>query len=83
MKMTLEQLYERFAITPKGRPWSTDDVADFCDVSRRTVEGWRHTGEGPAFFTPRGSRKVWYAERDVLEWMAAGEKRSTSDTIAA
>lgn len=77
--MNYEQLCERFNFTPKNRPWSGQDLADFCDVSLRTVEGWRQTGEGPKFFSPKGTRRVWYAERDVLAWMAAGEKQSTSE----
>jgi len=82
-EMTLEQFCERFNVTPKRRPWSGQDLADFCEVSLRTVEGWRQTGEGPTFFSPKGTRRVWYAERDVLAWMASGEKRSTSENVAA
>ena len=77
-QMTFEQLCELFNYTPKGRPLSGQDLADFCGISIRTTEGWRVTGEGPRFFSPKGTRRVWYSERDVLEWMASGEKHSTS-----
>ena len=81
--MTLEQLCELFAYTPKGRPLSSKELAEFSGVHPSTPEQWRFRGEGPRFFTPPGSRRVWYAELDVLRWMARGAKHSTSETVAA
>lgn len=77
--MTFEQLCEQFGYTPKNRPLSGPEVAEFYGTSLRTVDGWRVTGTGPRFFSPPGSRRVWYSEVDVLRWLASGEKRSTSD----
>lgn len=78
-KMTFEQLCELFTYTPKGRPLQALELTELLGISIRTVEGWRQTGEGPRYFNPNGTRRCWYSERDVLEWMAAGEKRSTSE----
>lgn len=76
--LSFDQLCELFTYTPKNRPLASHEVADIFSVSNRTVESWRVTGEGPRYFNPRGTRRIWYSEIDVLRWMASGEKRSTS-----
>ena len=78
-----EELCALFAYTPKGRPLSTREVAEILDVHHVTVDQHRVRGDGPRFFNPPGTRRVYYAEPDVLAWLASGEKRSTSDTVAA
>lgn len=78
-QIKFEQLCELLAYTPKGRPLHGSEVAELLGISIRTVEDWRQTGEGPRYFSPKGTRRCWYSERDILEWMAAGEKRSTSE----
>ncbi len=82
-ELTLEQLCELFSYVPKGRPLTSHEVADMLQISYRSIEGWRCTGEGPRYFQPRGTRLVWYSEVEVLRWMAAGSKQSTSETAAA
>ena len=72
-----------FGYTPKGRPLSSHEISELVGVHPVTVDQWRLRGDGPRFFSPNGTRRVWYAEPDVLAWMASGEKRSTSDTVAA
>jgi hypothetical protein len=74
-----EQLCGLFNYSPKSRPLTNHEVADMLQVSYRTVDGWRCTGEGPRYFQPKGTRRVWYSEVDVLRWMAAGSKQSTSE----
>ena len=81
--MTFDQLCELFAYTPKGRPLDSKEVADILQVHVSTLEQHRQRGGGPRFFTPTGTRRVWYAERDVLAWLASGAKRSTSEQVAA
>ena len=80
--MTLEQLCQLFAYTPKGRPLDSKEVAAIFGVNPGTPEQWRFRGEGPRYFQPPGSRRVWYAERDVLSWLASGAKQSTSEQVA-
>ena len=82
-EMSFEQLCELFAYTPKGRPLDTKEVADILGVHSNTIDQYRFRGEGPRFFSPPGTRRVWYAERDVLAWLASGSKHSTSEQVAA
>jgi len=82
-EMSFDQLCELFAYTPKGRPMSSKQLAEFCDVHENTPEQWRFRGEGPRYFSPTGTRRVWYAERDVLAWLASGARHSTSEQVAA
>jgi hypothetical protein len=81
--MTFEQLCELFSYTPKGHPLDSKEVAAILRVHKVTVDQYRLRGDGPRFFSPPGTRRVWYAERDVLAWLASGEKRSTSEQVAA
>lgn len=77
--MTFEQLCEFFSYKPQNRPLSSSEVAKLFGIHPVTVAQWRVRGDGPRYFSPKGTRCVWYAERDVLAWMAAGEKHSTSE----
>lgn len=80
--MTLEQLCELFAYTPKRRPLDTKEVAEILGTHPNTIDQYRFRGEGPRFFRPEGTRRVWYAERDVLAWLASGSRHSTSDSAS-
>lgn len=82
-ELTFEQLCELFNYTPKGGPLDSKEVAKFYGVNPGTPEQWRFRGEGPRYFQPPGTRKVWYSERDVLAWLASGARQSTSEQIAA
>lgn len=82
-EMSFEQLCELFAYTPKRRPLESDEVAELLGVHSNTVRQYRFRGEGPRFFSPPGTRRVWYAELDVLRWLASGAKQSTSEQAAA
>lgn len=81
--LTLEQLCELFAYRPKGQPLSSKEVAALFRIHEQTVREWRFRGEGPRYFQPPGSSRVWYAELDVLRWLASGAKQSTSENVAA
>jgi hypothetical protein len=81
--MTFDQLCELFSYTPKGRPLDSAEVAAILGIHPGTMPQYRLRGDGPRFFSPPGTRRVWYAERDVLAWLASGAKRSTSEQVAA
>lgn len=81
--MSFDQLCELFGYTPKGRPLDSKEVAALLGVHPGTVDQYRFRGEGPRFFSPPGTRRCWYAELDVLRWLASGAKRSTSEQVAA
>lgn len=76
--MSFEQLCELFNYLPKNRPISTDEVAEMTGLASNTLEQHRHKGTGPRFFNPKGTRRVWYSERDILAWLASGARTSTS-----
>jgi hypothetical protein len=58
----------------------TKAVAELLDVSPRTVEDWRATGDGPPFYVPPGTRTPMYDPEAVSAWVtSAGPRRSTSD----
>lgn len=82
-EMSFEQLCELFAYSPKRRPLNNDEVAELLGVNPNTTEQYRFRGEGPRYFSPPGTRRVWYAELDVLRWLASGARQSTSEQAAA
>ena len=82
-ELSLEQLADLFSYTPKGRPLCAKEVAEILGVHRVTVDQYRVRGGGPRYFSPPGVRRCWYSERDVLAWLASGERHSTSDQVAA
>ena len=82
-EMSFEQLCELFAYSPKRRPLDSKEVAAILGVHFNTMEQYRFRGEGPRYFSPLGTRRVWYAEQDVLRWLASGARQSTSDQAAA
>lgn len=83
MKPSFEELCELFAYQPKGRPLDSEEAADVLRIHPGTMAQYRLRGEGPRFFSPPGTRRVWYSEKDLLAWVASGAKRSTSEKVAA
>ena len=77
-EMTFEQLCELFNYTPRNRPLEPKEVAAILSLSHETLEGYRTRGVTLRYFSPPGTRIVRYAERDVLAWLAAGARYSTS-----
>jgi predicted DNA-binding transcriptional regulator AlpA len=55
------------------------EVAEFLNVSPRTLEAWRHRGGGPPhlMLTPRCCR---YELSSLLAWQRTRERQNTSDT---
>lgn len=77
-EQTLSQLCELLSYSPKGRLLTSREVAELLRVHPVTVDQFRVRGDGPRYFKPRGTRRVWYSERDVLAWIVAGARSSTS-----
>ena len=54
------------------------EVAVILGVSRRTLEGWRLRGDGPAF-VQISARACRYRRSVLLAWITARSRKSTSD----
>lgn len=52
------------------------EVAEWLNMSHRTLQGWRLQGKGPAF--EKFGRSVRYAVATVEAWVAERERSSTS-----
>lgn len=78
--ISFEHLCEMFNYTPKGRPLTTAEAAEFLQRRKNTLEIDRIKGVGPRFFKSDGTRGVRYAEPDLLKWLAAGVRQSTSES---
>lgn len=52
----------------------TTELAEQFGIPQSTLRWWRHRGEGPRSF--KLGRTVFYAESDVVAWVAA-EKAKT------
>jgi len=57
--------------------WKPRDVADFLEVSERTIEGWRQRGAGPPFIKV-SARRIRYRPEDVEGWIESRLRASTS-----
>lgn len=77
--MTFEQLCELFGYTPKNRRLSNDEAAELLGIQPNTLEVKRVHGTGPRYYRLPNSRRIFYVERDVLEFMASGARISTSE----
>lgn len=68
----------------KHSPGWLDEAIDTEEASRIvgfppcTLHTWRCRGEGPPFLK-LGARSVRYQRRALLEWLAARQRRNTSD----
>ncbi len=54
------------------------EVAFILGVSRRTLEGWRLSGAGPAF-VQISARACRYRRSVLMTWITARSRKSTSD----
>ncbi|HEY0512729.1 MAG TPA: helix-turn-helix domain-containing protein [Thermoanaerobaculia bacterium] len=59
------------------RLYSTVQAAEALGISPRTLELYRHTGNGPVY-VKLGSRTV-YAPEDLATWVEARKRRSTKE----
>ena len=56
---------------------STRPAARFLTLSPRTLEKYRLTGKGPYFY--KIGRRVVYRTDDLVSWVEANRRQSTSD----
>jgi hypothetical protein len=56
---------------------SEADAARYLNLSPRTLERWRTTGEGPRYI--KQSRRVSYAPAELDRWIAAHMRSNTSE----
>lgn len=78
--LTFEQLCELFGYTPKNRRLTNAEAAELLGIAPNTLEVKRVHGTGPRYFRLPNSRRIFYVERDVLEFMASGMRMSTSES---
>jgi predicted DNA-binding transcriptional regulator AlpA len=76
--LSFQQLCELFGYTPKNRRLTSAEAAEVLGIKTSTLEVKRSEGTGPRFFKLPGSNRVYYTERDVLEFIASGARTSTS-----
>ena len=57
---------------------TTDEAAELLGVRPKTLTRWRWTGDGPRF-KRIGPKAIRYDPRDLEEFIAAGDRASTSD----
>jgi predicted DNA-binding transcriptional regulator AlpA len=74
---TLEQMAAVFGYQLKNRLITAGEAAALRGLKRNTLDHERTNGNGPRYF--KSGRLVVYAERDVLEWLLAGARRSTAE----
>jgi hypothetical protein len=59
----------------------SDQFAELCHTSRRSVERWRRQGSGPPFLKRTG--RILYDREVALAWLRSRVLSSTSDPRAA
>jgi len=59
---------------------TTNQAAQLLHLSPRTLEGLRVRGGGPKY---RKIGRVFYAQADLLSWLDASTRTSTSDSGGA
>ena len=64
-------------MTTRNELLTTTQAAAYVNMSPRTLERYRVTGEGPKYL--KLGRLVFYRQGDLDEWLDARVRRSTSD----
>lgn len=80
-KRSIDELAARFNIRLRYRPLRPPEVSELTHLTVATLQDQRHDGTGIPYF--KQGKFIYYAERDVLEWLAAGERRHTSEVPSA
>ena len=60
--------------------WDTRETAKFIGIQPGTLEIWRVQGKGPRFV--KFGRAVRYSRGDVLTWVDAQVRHSTSEEVS-
>ena len=58
-----------------------DSAADVLRISKRTIQRWRKTGEGPSFIRA-GARRVLYSRDAIDAWVEAHTFEHHADELA-
>ena len=61
-----------------GRLLTTDEAAQILNVSARTLDRYRVTGEGPKYVT-LSPRAIRYRYDELVDWINGRSRTSTSD----
>jgi hypothetical protein len=77
--LTLEQLADIFGYQLKRRPLTALESAELRGLKLNTQEHERVQGRGPRYFRANG--RIYYSERDILEWLVAGARYSTAENV--
>lgn len=73
----MSKYYVPNEVASRGRTHLKEvEVAEWLNVSHRTLQGWRLQGKGPAF--EKFGRSVRYAVTTIEAWVAERERSSTS-----
>ena len=59
---------------------TTTEAAERLGTTRRTLEAWRLTGEGPTY-RKLGLRMVRYAPEDLATFIDAGARQNTAGGV--
>lgn len=78
-ELSFDELCGMFGYEPKRRPLDAKEAAELLGVSVDTLEGYRYRGVPLRYFSPPGTRRIWYAESDLLLWLVASGRHSTSE----
>jgi len=81
-EMTFEQKCALLGYTPKNRRLTNAEAAEVLGIKPNTLEVKRHYGIGPEFVKPPKSKKVYYLEQVLVDYMLSGRRTSTSQPIA-
>lgn len=79
--LTIDQLADTFGYELKRRPLRPPEASALTGLAVATLQDMRHDGTGPRYF--KQAKFIYYSERDLLEWLVAGERRNTSQLVAA
>lgn len=73
---TLEQMADVFGYELKRRPLRPPEVSEMTGLAVATLQDQRVDGTGIRYF--KQGKFIYYSELDVLEWLVAGERYSTT-----
>lgn len=75
----ISQIRDRLTVSGSSidAPMVEEEAAAFLKSSRRQLQRWRQTGEGPVYHR-MGKRRVVYYRADLLAWLSRRRHTSTS-----
>jgi hypothetical protein len=76
---TFDELCVVLNYKPKGLLLTNDEAAEILRLKPSALNYKRFLGRGPRFIRNEDQRRVLYSERDVLAYLWAGMRTTTSD----